>query len=245
MLFRSLGLYPRMSLRGGRPELQRGEHMEIAVRRDWGNGNSAEAAVYRDTFSNTAVTTMLPGGLYADGDVLPDLFSQTAAFNAGGYQTNGYRVSYHRKLSESLQAGVGYVHSGILAAERDSLATTDPNELRSILKENTAHAVTAQLSAKAPRTKTWLASAYQWRSRNAVTASDVFNTTADRALPGLNVTVRQPLPQATYLPGKFEAMAEFRNMLAEGYVPIQTADGRRLFLIPSARSFRGGVNFIF
>ena len=56
---------------------------------------------------------------------------------------------------------------------------------------------------------------------------------------------RSPLPQTTYLPGKFEATAEFRNLLAQGYVPLQAADGRRMFLIQSARSFRGGVNFIF
>ena len=78
-----------------------------------------------------------------------------------------------------------------------------------------------------------------------MTAPDPFNISGQRALPGWNVTVRQPLPQPTYVPGKFEATAEFRNLLADGYVPVRTADGRRLYLIQSARSFRGGVNFVF
>jgi hypothetical protein len=61
----------------------------------------------------------------------------------------------------------------------------------------------------------------------------------------MNLMVRQPLPNTAYLPGKFEATADFRDMLAQGYVPIRTADGRRLLLLQSARSFRGGFNFVF
>lgn len=38
--------------------------------------------------------------------------------------------------------------------------------------------------------------------------------------------------------------AELRNLLAQGYVPIASADGSML-LIQFPRSFRGGVSFIF
>jgi hypothetical protein len=39
-------------------------------------------------------------------------------------------------------------------------------------------------------------------------------------------------------------MADFGNLLAQGYVPLQTQDGQ-VILVPSYRSFRGGVSFQF
>ena len=240
----SLGLYPRMSLRGGRAALQRGEHLEVGLQQIWGD-STVELAAYRDNFSNTALTAIVPGRLYAGGDILPDLFSDTASFNAGSYHTTGYRVSYSRRLSEHLQTAVAYGLAGALAPGRDTLASEDPGELRSLLRLVREHSVTVQANTQIPQTYTRVSSSYQWGSRAAVTPADLFSASANRVFPGMNLSLRQPLPQSAYLPGKFEATAEFRNLLAQGYVPIRTADGRRLFLIQSARSFRGGFNFVF
>lgn len=240
----ALGLYPRLSLLGGHTALQRGEHMEVAVQKETGDG-VFELAAYRDDFSNTALTAIVPAGLYSTGDLLPDLFSNTSTFNAGSYQVSGYRASYTHKWSEHVRLGLVYGLNGVLLPQRDSLVTNNPNELRSILKPGQEHSVTARLIAQLPQARTWVSSSYRWASQTPVTAADLFNVSETRALPGVNVTVRQPLPQVNYLPGKFEATAEFRNLLAQGYVPLQTADGRRLLLIQSFRSFRGGVSFVF
>jgi hypothetical protein len=62
---------------------------------------------------------------------------------------------------------------------------------------------------------------------------------------GLNVRIKQPIPQFCGLPGRLEATAEFRNMLAQGYLPITAADNRRLILTNSPRAVRGGVSFTF
>jgi hypothetical protein len=42
-----------------------------------------------------------------------------------------------------------------------------------------------------------------------------------------------------------EASADLRNLLAQGYLPMYTADGQRLLLVETPRSFRGGLRFIF
>ena len=233
-----------MSMRAGRATLQRGEHMEAGVQKTVGD-SVFEVAAYRDHFSNTALTALAPAGLYSDGDILPDLFSTTSTLNAGTYQVSGYRASYSRKWNEHLRMGLAYGLSGMLTAERDAVVSDSAAELRSILKPGKEHSVTAQLIAQLPSARTWLSSSYQWASQTPVTPPDLFNASDTRALPGMNLTVRQPLPQVAYLPGKFEATAEFRNLLAQGYVPLRTADGRRLFLIQAARSFRGGFNFVF
>ncbi len=47
------------------------------------------------------------------------------------------------------------------------------------------------------------------------------------------------------MPGRLEATADLRNLLAQGYLPIRTADGRDVFLIHSPRAVRGGLSFIF
>ena len=45
--------------------------------------------------------------------------------------------------------------------------------------------------------------------------------------------------------GRFEITAEVRNLLAQGYQPVQSSDGRTMLLVPFPRSLRGGVSFIF
>jgi hypothetical protein len=42
-----------------------------------------------------------------------------------------------------------------------------------------------------------------------------------------------------------EAMLDLRNLMAEGYVPVMGQDHRTVYLVPSARSVRGGVAFVF
>jgi hypothetical protein len=64
-------------------------------------------------------------------------------------------------------------------------------------------------------------------------------------MPGLNVLVRQPLPRFGGLPWRMEATADLRNMLAQGYVPLNAADGQKILLVETPRSFRGGLSFIF
>jgi hypothetical protein len=64
--------------------------------------------------------------------------------------------------------------------------------------------------------------------------------------PGLNVGIRQPVPVVSgVFPGRVEASAEMRNLMAEGYIPLTSPDGRRVLLIHSPRAVRGGLSFIF
>jgi hypothetical protein len=70
-------------------------------------------------------------------------------------------------------------------------------------------------------------------------------TQRSRFDPGLNLYLRQPIPGGSVFSGRLEATAELRNLLAQGYVPVYAADGRRLLLIHSPRAVRGGLAFIF
>jgi hypothetical protein len=73
----------------------------------------------------------------------------------------------------------------------------------------------------------------------------MYSTRGLRPEPGLNVFIRQPIPMFPSLPWRMEATADLRNLRAQGYLPISLGDGRRLLLLQTPRSFRGGLSFIF
>ena len=62
---------------------------------------------------------------------------------------------------------------------------------------------------------------------------------------GLNIYARQPIPTLPGLPPHMEITVDMHNMLAQGYVPFTLVDGRRLLLMRTPRSFRGGLSFTF
>jgi hypothetical protein len=64
-------------------------------------------------------------------------------------------------------------------------------------------------------------------------------------MPGMNVYVRQPIPGFGGLPWRVEATADLRNLLAQGYLPLNMTNGQQLLLVETPRSFRGGLSFIF
>jgi hypothetical protein len=87
-----------------------------------------------------------------------------------------------------------------------------------------------------------LAASYKWIDGTVLTRQDVYSETAMAIDPNLSLTIRQPLP--SFRKGHWEALADFRNMLAQGYVSLEGADGRML-VMPVERSFRGGLSFQF
>ncbi len=102
--------------------------------------------------------------------------------------------------------------------------------------------VAGKVSGVVPKTKTHWVASYRWINGPSLTPVDMFNASAGRADPYLNLFIRQPLPM---LPGHMEAIIDLRNLLAEGYVPVLGSDGRTVYLVQSARAIRGGLNFTF
>jgi hypothetical protein len=71
---------------------------------------------------------------------------------------------------------------------------------------------------------------------------DVYSTQELHPAPGLNISIRQPIPG---FGKRVEATADLRNMLAQGYLPVGMVSGQRLMLVETPRSLRGGLAFIF
>ena len=176
---------------------------------------------------------------------MPDLYSAAATLNGGNYRTPGVRVSYSRKIRDRLQAALGYGYAGVLAPTRAQLRSAVSDELRQVLEAQGAHLLVASVSTELPGARTVMTGSYQWSSRESVLPADPFNDFASRSAPGLNLVLRQPLPSVAGMPGKFEASADFRNLLKTGYVPLQVPDGRVLNLLQAIRSYSGALSYIF
>ena len=169
-----------------------------------------------------------PAGFYAAADLLPDLGSNSSVFNAGDYRRSGYHVALTQRLMEAMSATVSYGHDGALAAGRPGLATDNPDELRSLLQRVSRNSATIRIAGTAPRAGTRYAASYQFTDYRVFHPLHLSLTQRSTIEPGLNVHIRQPIPGVSgIVPGRLEATAEMRNLLAQGYLPLTTADGRK------------------
>lgn len=231
---------PRMTLANFSPALERAHHHEVSLSRRMGKTN-LQIAAYSDRIANPALTGV--GTVSAqDGEVLPDLYSDTFSYRGKDLDASGMRIVLQRKLGSNLTATLDYAYGGVLElSSRDvSLETA-----RSLIAVRDRHAFAGKLNGTMPGSKTrWIAS-YRWVEGSALTSVDMFNASAGQTDSYLNIFLRQPIPGTSFLPGRMEALVDLRNLLAQGYVPVVTQDGRTVYLVQSARAVRGGVEFTF
>lgn len=230
---------PRMSIAKFSPALEHAHHQEGSLSHRMGK-NSVQFAVYSDRISDPALTGV--GEFSGDGgQVLPDIFSGTFTYRGRDLQTHGARVVFERKLRNDVTATLDYSYGGVLDLASSNVTVADADQLT---VTHYRHSARVKMSGTIPGAKSrWLAS-YGWVSGQALTPVDMFNASAGRGDPYLDVFFRQPIP-AGFIPGHMEAMVEVRNLLAQGYIPILASDGQTIYLVQAARSVRGGLAFSF
>ena len=233
---------PRMSVVNYAPALERARHQEIAISRKRGD-TKFQAAVFFDRISNLALTGSGDVSSIAS-DVIPDVSSDTFTFNGGNLQTRGVRLVAEHTFSRELTALLDYAYGGAVSAP-DWNSTGSWADLREALRVEDAHSVTAKLNGLIPESGTRWAASYKFSSSNAVTPVDLFNASPGHADPFFSVVIRQPIPGGSFIPGHIEAVLNVRNLLAQGYRPFLSPDGRTLYLVQAARAVRGGLAFTF
>jgi len=238
----TLGMFPRLSLADGRTRLQRAEEYEVAVARKMGS-RAVRLSAYREALGDAAIAMVMPAGFFMAGNIVPDLFSNTSVFNAGNFDMAGLDAAFTQNLGEHVSASMSYGNEGALTAWHEELVSNSPDELRSMIHAGRRQAVTARLAMTVPHSGTHLIASYQIALGDArwVMAGNPYSMQPLRSLPGLNVGLRQPIPG---LGKRVEATAELRNILAQGYLGINTSGGQ-LLLVDNPRSVRGGLAFIF
>jgi hypothetical protein len=230
----ALDTLPVIVWRDGRSRIASTWHYELAVKRTLGRRGSLEAAGFRDSSGHTPVF-----GFDLDdpnGPVNPPIAPY--AHDGGRGRFWGGRVVYQENLGGDWQLAAIYAGANALTLQ-DPSGSQLSDHLQTVLR----HSLAARLSGRVPGSHTLVAASYKWINGPVVSRQDVFGEAALGIDPYLSLSVKQPLPSFGAL-GHWEALADFRNLLSQGYVSVDQPDGR-LLLTPVVRSFRGGVSFQF
>jgi hypothetical protein len=111
------------------------------------------------------------------------------------------------------------------------------------LSAERAYAGTAFADGKILRTGTTLRASYRWQPSRTLTTVDAFRVSDDGAY--LSCTVRQSLGRLPGMPQGLEAVVDLQNLLAEGYQPYLSTDGKTLYLAQTPRALQAGLSFTF
>jgi hypothetical protein len=231
---------PVAAVCGARLCTESGMHQEIALSRRAGGG-LLQAAVYHDAIARTSIAgTGAMGAAELAGSGGPSgvvVDTETGSFRALGAGTtaNGVSVTLSEPLTGGLWAALEFVSGTALETENEQgLAGLQPAS---------AEAATVAVKGRVLRTGTRLRAAYRWQPRRLATAVGPYQAFSDQAFLGF--TLRQAVRWGDRLPEGLEATIDVTNLLAEGYQPYLSADGRTLFLAQTPRTVQGGLSFTF
>jgi len=152
-----------------------------------------------------------------------------------GTTTNGVSVT----LSEPLTPGLWTALEFTSGAALETGSEPGPAGLQA----TSAEAATVAIKGRVLRTGTEMRAAYRWQPLRLVTAVGPYEAFSDQAF--LSFYLRQAVRWGDRLPAGLEATIDVTNLLAEGYQPFLSADGRTLFLAQTPRTIQGGLSFTF
>jgi hypothetical protein len=243
-----LTAFPRVTLREYRPKLERLNHAELSFSRALGKSGRLETAAYRDYFENAAVWGFGRAGVLGGlaGSFLPNPAASGVTLNGGAYTSTGLRAAYTQDLNNYMQMAVLYALGDALAAgPADVPGEGLVRDLRAVVRSRQTEIIAGRITARLPVCRTQITTSYEWLPSGRVTDVDPYGQTSLQLQPFLGIQIRQPLPNLAFLPARIEALADFRNLLAQGYVPISRSGDDTLLLTPAYRSFRGGFSVQF
>jgi len=230
-----LDAFPALLWRQGRPVLQSGLHEEISAERKVSTRGKFQVAGFHD--DNRHVAVFGRGNDLPTADYFQDNFSTGFAYDGGSSSSWGTRVAFREKLDGDVELTAIYSFGGALTPSDDA-----DGLLRDALRTSQRHSLGAGISAKVPRLGTKVQAGYKWVNGMTVSSVDSYGESLFQMDPYLHVIVRQPLPK--FALGRWEALADCNNVLAQGYVSTNSRDGR-VVLGPAFRTFRGGLSVQF
>lgn len=232
---RQLDAFPTVLWHDGRPVLESGRHEEVAAERKIGTKSLLQFAGFHDDYSHVAIFGR--GSDAPADDYLQDFYSKGFAYDGGNSNSWGARLALKQRLNDDVELTAVYAFSGALVP-----SAMLEGALRDALRTEQLHSLGGKITTRVPRTNTQVSAGYKWVSGPALTRVDAYGESMYDMTPYLHIGIRQPLPR--FALGRWEAIAECDNLLAQGYQSLTTGDGQ-IVVMPAARSFRGGVSVQF
>jgi hypothetical protein len=241
-----LDSFPLLTLRNYRPELQQLDHSQISLSHRLNGSARIELAAYRDGIKNAAVWgSAHPSAVsWLAGNYLVNPAVDGIFVNMGDYRSAGYRLAYAQRLGNHVETLVAYLVGDSLYAG-GVFKRAPEGDLQGELKPVRSDALAGRVSAQIPVTQTRLTTSYEWVQRGRVTLVDPHGQADLQLQPFLDIQIRQPLPALAFLPAHIEAVADLRNLLAQGYSPLNQSGETTLLLSSAYRSIRGGFSVEF
>ena len=240
----ALSMLPRLSERDDQVKVQRGDNYEIGYSAISG-AMEYRISGYHQYVSNSTLTIANPDASLFSGDLLPSMFASSALFDEGTISNSGYTVSATRTLNQNHKVTVAYGTLGVMTPDVDGMPVRDAENLREAMATVNRGAATIRSEGVLKKTGMRYVASYQYADLKSAVPMANYSTQPDRVEPGLNIAIRQPIPFFMGMSGHVEATAEMRNLLAQGYLPLEMADGRQILIVNNPRVFRGGLAFIF
>ncbi|MEO8735225.1 MAG: TonB-dependent receptor [Edaphobacter sp.] len=232
----------------GRMRTESGLHQEFSVGHKVGPG-LIQLAYYLDSLDQVVVSG---GGVLTAADV-----AQTNQSSAGGiladeatgsfrllntgYKAHGMNLTFSQPVTPNMWVALEYSTGAALTAKDDDVVTLE--NMATELTPMMAQSATVAVKGRVLRSGTKIRAAYRWQPARMVTAVNPYAAFSDQSY--FSCDLRQAIKFGNLLPPGLEATVDVTNLLAEGYRPFLSADGKTLFLAQSPRAIRAGLAFTF
>ena len=238
----AMNAFPRITERNYQMKMEQVNHSEATVNHRFGRSSRFQMAAYHDDIRNAAVWGLgsPQGNPEWAGQFVVNPAISGIVVNAGNYQSAGFRAVFSKTFGDHFEALAAYSTGEALAA-RNSVAPASTGFLR----PQSTSSIVGKVSAEIPVTHTRIITSYETLPKDRVTLVDAYGQAMLQVQPYLGVQIRQPLPTFAFLPAHVEAMADFRNLTGQGYVPAGQTGQRPLVLSSSYRCIRGGFSVQF
>jgi hypothetical protein len=239
----AMSTLPAISRDGGQTRLQRSQNMEAGYQTVKGS-RKYYAAIYSQVVTDAAFDMSGARVFPIRADLLPALDGSEYIFDVGSYRRTGVIAAMTQSIGEHSDFTLGAGHGGVLLSSPGENPGNTGNDVRAQLRSGQRPFVTARASTTIPHAGTHMVASYGSTPSPALVPAYFSLTGPVNEEQGLNFAVHQPLPRFICFHGRMEAIAELRNALAQGYLPVD-AGGYRTVLTDSPRAFRGGLSFLF
>ena len=242
-----LNVFPQITQRNGHLEMEQLNHAEVAVNHRIGKSARVQAAAYHDGIRNAAVWGLgqFANGQSFVGNSLPNPGGNGIVINGGNYQSTGFRAVYAKTFGSHVEVLGAYASGKALSASGYSFDGPMMRNSQGMWEPRQTNALIGKITADLPGTHTRFSTSYEWVPNDRVTMVDPTGQGNLQVQPYLGVQIRQPIPTPNYWPVHIDAVADFQNLLSQGYVPAGQGGQKPMVLSSGYHYIRGGFSVQF